>query len=83
MSRVLVQDGFSVYIYENDHPPPHVHVFQGSKPGPEIEINLDTMGVVSNYMKASDAKRAYKLVRENRELPLSERERIDPKLNQF
>jgi hypothetical protein len=83
MSRVLVQGGFSVYIYENDHSPPHVHVFQGSKPGPEVEIDLDRMNVAANYMKASDAKRAYKLVRENREFLLAEWERIDPKLNQL
>ena len=83
MSRVLVQDGFAVYIYENDHPPSHVHIFQGSKPGPEMEIELETMSIISNYMKASAARRAYKLVRENREFLLSEWERIDPKLNQF
>lgn len=83
MSNVLFQDGFTIYIYENDHPPSHVHVFQGSKPGPEMEIELEFMSIVANYMKANDAKRAYKLVRENRDFLLLEWERIDPKLNQF
>lgn len=77
------RDNRCVRIDENDHPPSPVHIFQNSKPGPEMEIALETMNIVANTIQASHARRAYELVRENREFLLSEWARIDPKLNQF
>lgn len=83
MPQVLFQDGFAIYIYPNDHGPAHAHVFQGGKPGPEMEIELETLAVLLNRMKAADARKARRLVREQQEWLLSEWNRIKPRLNQF
>ena len=36
--RVLSKDGFSVYIYDDEHPPPHCHVI--FKNNDEVVIGL-------------------------------------------
>lgn len=80
MSQVLRIGSFVIYIYENDHNPRHVHVFQGSATGPEIEINLNDLTICSNYMNDSDTRKAHKIVKKNRDFLIKEWDRIGPKL---
>jgi hypothetical protein len=61
---LLFKDGFSVKMYFNDHPPPHVHVISGST---DARIELGTMSLTHVYgMKKKSASKAMQLVRENR-----------------
>jgi hypothetical protein len=65
---LLFKDGFSVKMYFNDHPPPHVHVILGSS---EARIELGTISMTHVYgMKKKSAVKAQQLVRENRGLLL-------------
>ena len=64
MPTLLFKDGFSVRMYFNDHPPPHVHVILGSN---EARIELGTISLTHVYgMKKKSAAKAKQLVRENR-----------------
>ena len=64
MPTLLFKDGFSVRMYFNDHPPPHVHVILGLS---EARIDLGTISLTHVYgMKKKAAAKAKQLVRENR-----------------
>lgn len=68
MPTLLIEDGFDVRMYFNDHPPPHVHVISGSS---EARIDLGTISLTRVYgMKRRDAARAKELVRKNRDFLL-------------
>jgi hypothetical protein len=57
--------GFSVKMYFNDHDPPHVHVFSGSR---EARIGLLPVVILSfPRMSWREAARAREIVYENRE----------------
>jgi hypothetical protein len=77
MPRVLEAEGFVIYIYLNDHLPAHVHAFRGSFGGDEIVINLLDLSIRENYMKASDARKALRLVEDYRDFLQDEWDRIN------
>jgi hypothetical protein len=75
MPTVLRKDGFEVQIYFNDHPPAHVHVFKG---GGEAKINLDPVTVVQVWnLNRQEARKAKRLVTENRQSLLKHWEKIN------
>lgn len=44
--RVVSGDNFSIYVYPDDHAPPHCHVrFKG---GEEVRITIPTLTVMDN-----------------------------------
>lgn len=62
MPVILRQNGFSFFIYSNEHPPPHTHVRKGGgeavfELSPEIQLR-ESMG-----MKVSDLRQAEELVK--------------------
>ena len=65
MPTVLLESGFSVRMYFNDHDPPHVHVIQGAG---EAHIGLAPVKVLSvTGMNLSGVVRARRIVTANRE----------------
>ena len=68
MPRVMEVDAFTFHMYPNDHPPPHVHVFNADgeciinlgsvEAGPEVQTVIE--------MRNRDVVRAYRLVERNR-----------------
>ena len=47
MGKILEVNGFRIYIYSNDHPPVHVHVFKG---GSEAKVHLEPeLMIKDNY----------------------------------
>ena len=64
MPTILRSEGLRVVIYPNDHPPAHVHVI-----GPDWEVVINLIGLeVREVIDCSDrdARRALRLVSENR-----------------
>ena len=60
MPLVLLEGGFAVRIYLNDHPPAHVHVLNA---GGEARIVLEPVRVDAVWdMKLKDVARARRLV---------------------
>lgn len=41
-------DGISIYVYPNDHPPPHIHVYHGSD---EAEVAILDGKVIQGKLK--------------------------------
>ena len=67
MPTVLLQDGFLIRIYTNDHEPAHVHVIKGNG---EVKINLigteDHPTIVKVWnMSNKDVAKAHALVMEH------------------
>ncbi len=62
----IVVEGFVIRVYSDDHAPAHVHVFRD---GAELRVYLRgsrTPEEVAGRMKASNRRRAIKLVAERR-----------------
>lgn len=75
MPTILRQEGHEVVIYNNDHPPAHVHVFKG---GGEAKINLDPVEVVQVWkMNKATARKAKRVVAENQTYLLEKWEEIN------
>jgi len=79
------KDGLTVYIYTNDHSPPHVHVFvsrKTSKNQPDIKIALGSeekapaFVTIDSSISQRDAIKALKLVANHQEDFLKEWDRI-------
>ena len=66
MPTVLRVDGFAVRIFENDHPPAHVHVYSA---GGSCKVELST-GMVTRAVaiKPRDILRATRIVEANEKL---------------
>ena len=64
MPKILEVDGFKIYIYTDDHIPPHVHVWKG---GCEAKILLaQELILKDNYgFKAKELKRILQIIDEN------------------
>jgi len=60
---LLLKDGFKFFFYANEHEPQHVHVMKG---GNFCKVELSTLRVTQNYMKAADLKKVLVLVEEHR-----------------
>ena len=78
MPTVLREGGIEVVIYTNDHPPPHVHVFNADG---EAIINLgdeDTLPSLREVigMKKKDVRKAFAIILNHRDFLLEEWRRI-------
>ncbi|MFZ2726194.1 MAG: DUF4160 domain-containing protein [Methylococcaceae bacterium] len=63
MPTLLIQEGFKFFFYANEHEPKHVHV---EKAGEFAKIELKTLRIVHNYMKAKNLKKALLIVELNK-----------------
>lgn len=76
MPTVLSRDGVRIVIYTHDHLLPHVHCKVGDG---EIIINLDPISIREEYnIKASERRKALRIVEEHQEFLLAEWNRINP-----
>jgi nucleoside-diphosphate-sugar epimerase len=66
MPKVHQEDGCDVYIFLNEHPPPHVHVYVGDG---MISFWLEPVSVkeVRGKVKANERRKARRVVENNRE----------------
>lgn len=66
MPTVLRVGGFAVRIYENDHPPAHVHVVVA---GGSCKVDIATNTIIRSLaMKPRDVLRAARIVEANEKL---------------
>lgn len=49
--------GVKLYVYSNDHPPPHVHIQLKSHPGAKLRINLETGEFMDDAPRGVDTKK--------------------------
>ena len=54
MPQVLRADGYSFRIYNNDHPPPHVHAW---KDGCSCKVSLGSLHEAPQLMDRGDMRR--------------------------
>ena len=71
--NVVEKENFKIYVYPEDHPPPHCHV--RFKDGTEISIDLPL--IVATYNDVIP-KEVYEAVRKNLNKLSSEWERLNP-----
>lgn len=64
MPTLLNEDGFRFFFYANEHEPKHIHVIKGDG---FAKIELGSLRVVQNYLKANDLKRALALTEQHQE----------------
>jgi hypothetical protein len=76
MPQVLSENGVIIYIYFNDHDPPHCHCRVGDG---EVVINIEDVSVreIRGNVKAKDRKKALKLVKNNQDFLMSEWTRLN------
>lgn len=64
--------GLSIYIWPNDHPPPHVHILKKSERDDQyVKLNLESgevMGELPRWAKRKQLARMKKLLAENHEI---------------
>lgn len=78
MPRVLDAGEFSIVIFTNDHPPPHVHARKASmlaKIGLEPEVTLLSY---DRKLSMSDLRKMVQVVKENRDLLLAKWNELHP-----
>ena len=63
MPTLLNQDGFKFFFYANEHAPKHIHVMKNDA---FAKIELENLGVIQNYLKPKDLKRALEIIAENK-----------------
>lgn len=74
MPTVLRREGYEIVIRSNDHEPAHVHAFEGEG---EAKISLDLVELKQVWnMKRQVARKAKRIVSENREYLLQRWEEI-------
>ena len=66
MPIILITKNLKIYIYPNDHKPPHIHVVG---PDCEAKISIKTLECFSNYgFSKKDIKRITAFIEENIDL---------------
>ena len=73
MPVIKTFDEIRIYIFPEDHLPPHVHVFQG---GQEVSIQIGTL-TVTGKMHTRILRKAVKWLEENQDMLIAEWERIN------
>lgn len=66
-------DGIKIYIFPEDHMPPHVHIFHG---GETVSIQIDA-SKVTGKMHNRVLKKSVQWVEKNREMLTKEWERLN------
>lgn len=74
--RVIDADGFAVYIYDDEHPPPHCHVIYAN--GDEIVVGLPFLDV---WFGGSIKKKVRKCLEDNLDLLLDTWDNKHPQRN--
>jgi hypothetical protein len=59
---LLNKNGFKFFFYANEHEPKHIHVMKGEG---FVKVELESLKVVQNYLKAKDLKMALEIIKEN------------------
>lgn len=74
MPRVLQADGYTLYIYTHDHPPPHVHVrYSGTTCVIGIgDADIAPELIAQGSMRRTDAGRALWIVKDCQEMLLAQ-----------
>jgi hypothetical protein len=68
MPRIAsLKGGAAIYVYANDHAPPHFHV-RGAQSNAQVRI--DTLEVTAGVISRGDRAEAFAYAAENRELLL-------------
>lgn len=65
MPRIAEFEGIVVYIYFNEHVPPHFHALCGDD---EVVIAIETCNVVEGGLPAAKLKRALRWARDNQDM---------------
>lgn len=76
MGRLHAIGKVIVYIYANDHLPPHFHVIH---PDFEALIEIETLKLLAGSLSRVARKPVMKWARENREALVAEWNRINPR----
>lgn len=71
--KIIQEDNFSIYIYKNDHPPPHCHVILSD----ETEIVIKLPAIKPMYSKKITRK-IKEVVYQNLELLCKEWDKSNP-----
>lgn len=75
MAKVHTDAGYKFYINDNDHPPPHVHVYKG---GAEASVDLRTFEISDNVkFKKQHFKAIRKIVKESQQYLLRRWEELN------
>ena len=70
------EHGYDVRLYTKDHPPAHVHVFNGEN---EAKVGLDPMEILDNWgFRERELKQIMELIENNREMLLREWDQYHP-----
>lgn len=68
MPTLLIERGFRVVMYYNDHHPPHVHV---KRSGNEARIQLNPIEVMDNYgYNRQELKTILEIIQQNHQMLL-------------
>ena len=62
MPTVLNKNGFKFFFYANEHEPIHIHVTKGEL---YAKIEIPSLKVTQNHMKAHELKKALTIAKEN------------------
>ena len=63
MPTLLNQNGFKFFFYANEHEPKHIHVVKNEG---FAKVELESLTIVQNYLKAKDLKVALEIIKENK-----------------
>lgn len=74
--RILTEDQFSVWVYANDHPPPHCHIRRND--GDEIVVTLPLMEPLYG---GELTKKEFQAIQDNIDTLLIAWEAYNPDLN--
>lgn len=76
MPLYVTIDGVRIYIYSNDHPPPHIHlVYAGFKAAMEIEDGY----IIAGSFPPAKVRAVRRFLKENQEDLLALFEQMNPK----
>jgi hypothetical protein len=63
LPTLLNLNGFKFFFYANEHEPKHIHVVKNEG---FAKVELESLTVVQNYLKAKDLKVALEIIKENK-----------------
>jgi hypothetical protein len=63
LPTLLNQNGFKFFFYANEHEPKHIHVVKNEG---FAKVELESLTIVQNYLKAKDLKVALEIIKENK-----------------
>jgi hypothetical protein len=76
MPIILILNGLKIYVYADDHLPPHLHAIFAEY---EAIIDIETGNVLGGKLPKRVLRKALVLINENKEMIETEFYRINPK----